>query len=170
MGIALVFVIQLVVGAYPDYVWERLAWHYYGVDTAYLQAHFATMKEALLHAVLPYAIGILVSYPAAVVLLDRLVRILWNIRKEDVFSKGNVESLRAMSWCCFFAAGVLAVAAVWAEVDFGVGLAGLRLLSMTSICFIGIAAAAAFAGLIIRVIKNCFAKAVALQEENDLTV
>ena len=80
--------------------------------------------------------------PAAVVLFC-LHRLLRNISEEEVFIQENVRSLRIMSWCLIAAALVYLVV---------------------------FAAAAAFVGLILRVVKNVFAQAVELKNENDFTI
>lgn len=89
--------------------------------------------------------------PAAVLLISLLL-LLRRIETGRVFVPVNVRSLRVISWCCFFGAALCAVSAVyyypWAF----------------------IAVAAAFIGLIVRVVKNVFARAVALQDEADYTV
>lgn len=94
-----------------------------------------------------YASGV----PAAVVLFC-LHRLLRNISEEEVFIQENVCSLRIMSWCLIAAALVYLVGSLfdWYLVVF--------------------AAAAAFVGLILRVVKNVFAQAVELKNENDFTI
>ena len=89
--------------------------------------------------------------PAAVVLFC-LHRLLRNISEEEVFIQENVRSLRIMSWCLMAAALVYLVGSLfdWYLVVF--------------------AAAAAFVGLILRVVKNVFAQAVELKNENDFTI
>lgn len=91
------------------------------------------------------------SIPAAV-LLFCLYRLLHHIEQEQVFITANVEYLRRISWCCF--AGAI-------------------------ICFastpyyfpwIFVAVAAAFMGLIVRVIKNIIAEAVELKNESEYTI
>jgi hypothetical protein len=74
------------------------------------------------------------------------------IRAGRVFVAANIRYLRAISWCCFIAAAVFA--------------AGSR----GSLALLLIAAAAAFAGLIIRVIKNVLESGVELKDENDYTI
>jgi hypothetical protein len=86
------------------------------------------------------------------VLLLRLYRLLHNIAAGQVFVAANVRLLRGISWLCL-ACG--AVAAVSAPYYLPWGIVGL---------------AAGFVGLIIRVVKNVFAQAVALKEENDYTI
>ena len=94
-----------------------------------------------------YASGV----PAAVVLFC-LHRLLRNISEDEVFIQENVRSLRIMSWCLIAAALVYLVGSLfdWYLVVF--------------------AAAAAFVGLILRVVKNVFAQAVELKNENDFTI
>lgn len=89
--------------------------------------------------------------PAALVLLC-LHRLLKNISQEDVFCEENVRHLRTMSWCCI-AAGLVYFAAGWFDWYLFV-----------------FAAAAAFVGLMLRVVKNVFAQAVAIKAENDYTI
>lgn len=91
------------------------------------------------------------AVPAALVLLC-LHRLLKNISQEDVFCEENVWHLRTMSWCCI-AAGLVYFAAGWFDWYLFV-----------------FAAAAAFVGLMLRVVKNVFAQAVAIKAENDYTI
>ena len=91
------------------------------------------------------------SIPAAV-LLYCLYQLLRHIELEQVFITTNVEYLRRISWCCF-AGSVICFASIpyyfpWSFV----------------------AVAAAFMGLIVRVIKNVIAQAVELKNESELTI
>lgn len=81
--------------------------------------------------------------------LDRLVK---NIAEEKVFTAVNVRLLRILSYCCFIISFITLL------------FARLRLLSFI------VAFAAAFFGLILRVLKNCFEQALRLKEENDYTI
>lgn len=81
-----------------------------------------------------------------------LSRLLGNIRRGDVFIDANCKCLRIISWCCLLAAIPFAVFGFWRFISFVVALA------------------AGFFGLILRVVKNVFEQAVALQEENDYTI
>ena len=94
-----------------------------------------------------YASGV----PAAVVLFC-LHRLLRNISEEEVFIQENVRSQRIMSWCLMAAALVYLVG------------------SLFDWYLVVLAAAAAFVGLILRVVKNVFAQAVELKNENDFTI
>lgn len=87
----------------------------------------------------------------ALLFLHQLLR---NIENERVFIPHNVQLIRRVSWCCFLAGAIyLGLAAVFLYIT-GL-LIGLLL---------------AFTGLILRVIKNVFAQAIAIKEEYDLTI
>jgi Protein of unknown function (DUF3036). len=81
-----------------------------------------------------------------------LLKLLKNIRKEQVFIQENCKCLRYISWCCLAAAVPFFVFGFWRFISFAIALA------------------AAFFGIILRVVKNVFEQAVALQEENDYTI
>ncbi|MCL1849049.1 MAG: DUF2975 domain-containing protein [Clostridiales bacterium] len=89
--------------------------------------------------------------PAFLALLH-LGGMLKRIAAGEVFVEENVKALRAISWCCFLVAIVFFA-------FFFYYILGLIL-----------AILAAFAGLVLRVVKNVFAQAVEIKEENDLTV
>lgn len=92
----------------------------------------------------------------ALVCIDKL---LGNIKNGVVFNKQNVKYLRLISWCCFGAAfvGLLSFAIIWA-------------VYMPFETFLVLVAGEIFMGLILRVVKNCFEEAIALKEENELTI
>ena len=87
--------------------------------------------------------------------LWNLWRLLANIRRGEVFVNGNVRLMRVVSWCCFAAALVSAICAVY---------------PLPGIPFIVLAVAEGFMGLIVRIVKNAFEEAVAMKDELDLTV
>ena len=88
----------------------------------------------------------------AYVILFSLDRMLVAIKKDEVFSAGNVRYMRVISWCCF-------------------GIAIILLASgMVSVVFVALAILAAFFGIVLRVVKNLFAAAVELKDENDFTI
>ena len=93
-------------------------------------------------------IGVLLAICA----LYGLIKLLHNITADKVFISENVSFLRLISWCCFGAALVTVVA------------------SFEYFPVIIISIAAAFVGLILRVVKNVMQAAVELKEENDLTI
>lgn len=81
-----------------------------------------------------------------------LLRLLVNISRGQVFVEANVRCLRLLSWACFLAAGICVVSAFY------------------YISYWFVAAMAGFMGLILRVVKNVFAEAVAIKQENDFTI
>lgn len=91
------------------------------------------------------------AIPAAFLLI-RLSALLRRIEKDEVFVEKNVAALRHISWCCFTGAVISLVSAFYYFPWLIVG------------------AAAAFMGLIVRVVKNVVAKAVELQNEADFTI
>ena len=101
---------------------------------------------------LPLLITLYAAVPPAVLALFRLDRMLGNIRKGQPFISDNVKSLRIISYCCF------AESLVFVYFSF------LKPFALVIIL------AAAFIGLILRVVKNVFEQAVALREENDFTI
>lgn len=99
-------------------------------------------------------------YPCAVfgyVTLYSLIRLLFHIRREDIFIHQNVTYLRRISWCCFAVALITLVVGV---LDF----------NSFTVPFIAVAAAAGFVGLMLRVVKNVMQAAVEIREENELTI
>ena len=89
--------------------------------------------------------------PAAAALYG-LWRLLRNISEGEVFIPENVSILRLLSWCCIAAGLVCLFSALY------------------YMPFLIVSAAAAFVGLILRVVKNVFAEAVRLKDENDYTI
>ena len=86
------------------------------------------------------------------VILFVLNKLIKNIGSEKVFIDENVKLLKILSYCCFAIAVVTLI------------FARFRILVFV------ITFAAAFIGLILRVIKNCFTEAIRLREENDFTM
>lgn len=89
--------------------------------------------------------------PAAIA-LGYLYRLLVNISRDKVFVEDNVSCLRRISWACYLAAAICMVSMGY------------------YLPFVMPAAAAGFMGLILRVVKNVFAEAVAIKLENDFTI
>ena len=86
------------------------------------------------------------------VALYSLHRLLANIKKKEVFIERNVRHLRVISWCSFAVSAILFVSGFY------------------YLLFLLIAVAAAFFGLILRVVKNVVEQAVAIKDDNDLTI
>lgn len=91
------------------------------------------------------------AVPASI-LWHSLFSLLMRVAKRQMFCAENVASLRRISWSCIVGAFICVVST-------GYYLPWLM-----------VAVPAAFAGLIVRVVKNVFALGVALQTEADLTV
>jgi hypothetical protein len=81
-----------------------------------------------------------------------LYRLLKSIQSGGVFTEGNVQLLRTISWCCAGAAAVCLLSTIYAWP------------------FIIVAIAAAFMMLIVRIVKNCFRQAIDMKSELDLTI
>ena len=99
-----------------------------------------------------YALVFYFCCPAGWAALGSLLKILHNLRAGRVFVQQNVKLLRLLSWCFVFVALVSFASIYW----------------LPSLLIVGIAAA--FLGLILRVVKNVIAQAMQLREENDLTI
>ena len=115
----------------------------------YVDFTLAPIDAGSLHILMVILYSCCVPAMAALVCLHML---LDNIKKEKVFIFGNVKLLRAISWCCFAAAFIMAVAIKY---YMGFGL---------------MAVAIAFIGLILRVVKNVIEEAVLIKAENDYTI
>ena len=89
--------------------------------------------------------------PALIMLYD-LYQVLVKIDRGDIFVTENVTRLRRISWCCLLG-GALCLISMLYYLPFGV-----------------VAFAAAFVGMIVRVVKNVMAEAVVLKEEADYTI
>lgn len=92
---------------------------------------------------------IYVGFIPAAYLLYNLLRLLSRIEAGQVFTLKNVELLRRISWTCFAGAGIALVSLFY------------------YFPWVFLAMAAAFMGLIVRVVKNVVAQAVELQDEVD---
>ena len=93
------------------------------------------------------------SIAPALIAMLALDMVLRNIRNEHVFVRANVKGLRIISWCCF----VIAVVMLCGE-------------PFISYVLFFVAAAAAFFGLLMRVVKNVIDAACEIKDENDYTI
>ncbi len=94
-------------------------------------------------------------YPCALfayITLYSLLKLLFNIKKQEIFINNNVKYLRRISWCCFIVAVITFVGGVF------------------YVPFLFVAVAAAFVGLMLRVVKNVMQNAVEINQENELTI
>lgn len=116
---------------------------YYNEKTVHLHSDNVTAPLLItLYCCVPFAVCVLVC-------LDILLK---NIGNGQPFITKNVVLLRIISYCCF-----------------GVSLTFIYFAVLRPFAFV-IVFAAAFFGLILRVVKNCFKKAVEIREENDATI
>lgn len=123
------------------------------VGATWLTDWFLHFSRAELAESKPYFLAtIYVGALPAAYLLYALLRLLNRIETEEVFIPENVERLRRISWSCF-AGAALSLLSAWYYFP-----------------WIFVTVAAAFMGLIVRVVKNVVAQAVALQDEVDYTV
>lgn len=123
------------------------------VSAPWIVAWFVSFSRAYLRGTEAYFLTTMYvgSIPAAF-LLYSLYRLLQRIAKGQVFITANVEHLRYISWSSFVGAIICVVSMAY------------------YLPWILVALPAAFVGLIVRVVKNVVAQAVALQDEVDYTV
>lgn len=88
----------------------------------------------------------------AIIAVYHLNKLLSNIAKNEVFTAQNSRCLRIISWCIVFAGITFIIFSLW------------RFEFMFAAFF------AMFLGLVMRVLKNVFEKAVELKSENDFTI
>ena len=102
--------------------------------------------------VIPLCICLYFCEAMAFLILWCLHVLLGNINKENVFISENTACLRRISWACMLAGCAIAVFSLWKFIFF--------LPAVLIIMF----------GLIMRVLKNVFEKAVEIKSENDYTI
>lgn len=123
------------------------------VAAPWLYERFIKLREPFLEGKLCWLLatnyGVAIPVAAA---LYQMHRLLANISREKVFVADNTRCLRILSWCCL-AAGVI------------FGVSSLYYLPFAVLCV-----AAIFMALVLRVIKNVFAQAEKIKEENDYTI
>ena len=87
-----------------------------------------------------------------IIAITALNKLLSNISKDEVFIPQNTLCLRIISWSCLFVGITFAVFSLWKEE------------------FLFATFSSMFLGLVMRVLKNVFEKAVELKNENDFTI
>ncbi len=88
-----------------------------------------------------------------------LIKLLGNVRRTEIFTPSAVAKLRGISWCCFAECLILLG-----------GCIGFNRIFVRPYAFLVIAFAAAFLGIVLRVVKNVIEEAVAIKSENDYTI
>jgi len=112
----------------------------------------STSSQAHLAGKALFLVTVYIGAVPAAGLLVCLYILLHRIGAGDVFIDANTTCLRQISWCCFAGSVVCLVS-------------GLYYLP-----WVVVGVAAAFMGLIVRVVKNVIAKAVSLQDDADFTI
>ncbi len=107
------------------------------------------------YLIAPFYLVVPLGY-AALISLDKM---LTNLKKNIVFDEKNVTLLNRITVCCLLAAAVgivsyLVIAVIYQSIE---------------TVFL-LAAGEAFMALVVRVVRNVLKKAIAIKEENDLTV
>ena len=144
LAVCIFFAVVLLVGlfAFPAFFrWFYVEYHHLNPENPLVAHNLQTVIGAF------YACA-----PFAAAALYMLIRLLTNVLKDDVFILSNVRYLRYISWCC------------WA-VALATGIAGFFYMPLAII-----AAAMLVVGTLLRVVKNVVHAAVALREENELTI
>ena len=88
----------------------------------------------------------------ALILLIKLYSLVFNIGKAEVFIHKNVSLLRHISWLCYGASFISLVSTAYFFPWLIIGIA------------------AAFMGLIVRIVKNVMQQAIEIKEENEFTI
>ena len=101
---------------------------------------------------LPMCITLYVCDALALAALWNLHLLLSNISKDEVFIPKNTSCLRRISWICMAAGAALIIFGLWSSIFAFIGIIAIML------------------GLIMRVLKNVFEKAVEIKSENDFTI
>jgi hypothetical protein len=117
------------------------------VERLQIMSNNASMAESSLFLLTIYSGAI----PAAALLVNLYV-LLRRIGTGCVFVKENTACMRYISWCCFIGAAICTASSLYYLPWFAIGVS------------------AAFAGIVIRVVKNVFDKAVSLQNDAELVI
>ncbi|WP_297958740.1 DUF2975 domain-containing protein [uncultured Ruminococcus sp.] len=102
--------------------------------------------------VIPMCITLYICIVLALAALWNLHILLRNISRDEVFIPKNTACLRRISWLCMGAGAVLVLFGLWSSIFAFMGMAAIMF------------------GLIMRVLKNVFEKAVEIKSENDFTI
>ena len=121
----------------------------------WLAGRAALLSRSLRQLASPVLWLLLTLYSASIpgwILLWKLLCLLGNLRRGEVFTESSIRCLRLSCWCCTAAFAIFAVSTAYYFV-FGF-----------------FAAAAGFMALIIHIIKNVFEQALRMKAELDLTI
>lgn len=101
---------------------------------------------------IPLCTGLYIAIGLALVALFFMHRLLDNISKDIVFDASNTKCLRVIAWCCILAACDFFILCLWRYI-----------FAMPAVFVLML-------GLMMRVLKNVFEKAVEIKSENDFTI
>ena len=118
----------------------------------YLTYHRLTTSVAAERIIRNVTLAFYGCAPFAAAALGMLIALLRNLLKNRVFINANVRFLRWISWCCY---AVTLVTGFW----------GYYYMPLLIITF-----ATALVGTLLRVVMNVMHAAVALREEQELTI
>lgn len=123
------------------------------VSAPWLTRWFLFFSQAIVKGTVTFFLATIYvgSIPAAY-LLYNLFQLLRRIEAGHLFIAENVECLRRISWTCFLGAGIAFISGFY------------------YFPWLFVFVAAAFMGLIVRVVKNVVAQAVALKDEVDYII
>ncbi len=109
-------------------------------------------EKDLASGYLPTLICAYAAFVPAIAALGTVAVFMRRVMQGEIFCSGNTACLRIVSWCCF------------AElIPFGVLSFYYFVAPFVAVCFV-------FLGVIVRVIKNAFARAEEIKEENDMVI
>lgn len=101
---------------------------------------------------IPMCVILYMGEAVAINAMKELLILLGNINKGEVFIERNTRCLRAISWMCMSGGILMTVLALWRDIFIFAGFFCVMF------------------GLIMRVLKNVFEKAVEIKSENDFTI
>ena len=101
---------------------------------------------------IPMCVTLYVCDVLALAALWNLNILLRNISKDEVFIQKNTNCLRRISWICMGVGVTMMLFGLWSSIFAFFGMCALMF------------------GLIMRVLKNVFEKAVEIKSENDFTI
>ena len=114
--------------------------------------HYIIVRGLTTMPKLPLLVAFYACLVPAYITAYSLLKLLYNIRDEQVFTNENVRLIRVISIMC-------------AIVFFICFAAGFIYPTLFLVC-----AVAGFMSIILKVVKNCFAAAVELRADNELTI
>ncbi len=123
-----------------------------GIAMPWVLRWYQTLRELGQYGYWAILLGYYLCLPGVVWALLTMGRLVENILEDQVFTAENVRYIRRIRWCCAWVSLVCLPASVF----------------YPPLCFMTVIMA--FLALTVSLVKNVMAAAVALREENDLTV